>query len=738
MSRFRLRPVLPSERAVVYEWRNDPAVRRVMHIPHIVDQEVHKDWWQTAIADPERRMMILDDANVAAALIMFFDLKPRLSASWGFYAGASQKSGADLLAMWVTVEVAAVAYAFDHLWLEELFCETRETNSAVLLLHDRTGFVDSGQGKRGFIRKCFTRDRYEILRNGPTFAQLSDVVFEDDPGGVRIPGPAVQKPVREQMPVRRVGILGSANWDLVARDLGETYRNAVGHSLQVTAQAVGQYALELADSVSPLRCNPPDFLIFSERFEDLAGDGNSAEARFEAYVDCIRAARAAMPGRFFINDFVPVCPRVQSIAEALTNQDSASKLAQSFNRELQLLASMLPDTQLIPLADLVLETGRRNSDPGKYWFLGRMPFGQALVDRWTSCVAGMIAAGEGRTVRVLVCDLDDTLWSGSAGEGGISLNDEAFVTVQRCLKTFAARGVLLAICSKNEEGVALETLRHPDMVLLEADFFALRINWLPKPENIRSIAMEIGVAENSVMVLDNDPLERAEIRQALPNVITPELPWDVADWPRFLVNHPLLTQVEVFPEDVGRLNAYRIQRMIGGEQSRESVLKNLGLAVEWTPVNRATLARAVQLGAKTNQFNTSSIRYSHADLECLRVMGGQAWTVRLCDRFGGDELIGLTVMKFDPARQAAVIETILLSCRVLGRGLETATLAFLNETAAHAGCRWLEGVIVETERNHPCRDLFRNHNFEQVMGGLFVRDITSSGPIERPAWLTYL
>jgi predicted enzyme involved in methoxymalonyl-ACP biosynthesis len=95
-------------------------------------------------------------------------------------------------------------------------------------------------------------------------------------------------------------------------------------------------------------------------------------------------------------------------------------------------------------------------------------------------------------------------------------------------------------------------------------------------------------------------------------------------------------------------------------------------------------------------------------------------------------------MKFDPARQAAVIETILLSCRVLGRGLETATLAFLNETAAHAGCRWLEGVIVETERNHPCRDLFRNHNFEQVMGGLFVRDITSSGPIERPAWLTYL
>jgi FkbH-like protein len=340
-------------------------------------------------------------------------------------------------------------------------------------------------------------------------------------------------------------------------------------------------------------------------------------------------------------------------------------------------------------------------------------------------------------VRVLVCDLDDTLWSGSAGEGGIGL-DEAFLAVQRCLKAFAERGTLLAISSKNEEAVALEGLRRPDMILREADFSVLRINWQPKSENIRSIAAEIGVAENSLMVLDNDPLERAEIRHALPDAITPELPWDVADWPRFLVNHPLLTQLDVLPEDAGRRNAYRMKRMIGEEPNRESVLRSLGLAVEWKPVNRDSLPRAVQLAAKTNQFNTSSIRYSQADLERLRATGGQAWTVRLCDRFGGDELAGLAVMKFDPARQAAVIETILLSCRVLGRGLETATLAFLNEAAAQAACQWLEGTIVETQRNQPCRDLYRNHDFDQVADGLFVRGIAGSTPIERPAWLTYL
>src|ERR1019366_6017437 len=150
--------------------------------------------------------------------------------------------------------------------------------------------------------------------------------------------------------------------------------------------------------------------------------------------------------------------------------------------------------------------------------------------------------------------------------------------VQRCLKTFAERGTLLAIWSKNEEAAAFEALRRPDMILREADFSALRINWQPKSENIRSIAAEIGVAENSLMVLDNDPLERAEIRHALPDAITPELPWDVADWPRFLVNHPLLTQLDVLPEDAGRRNAYRIRKMV--EQAvprptRESVLRSL-------------------------------------------------------------------------------------------------------------------------------------------------------------------
>ncbi len=180
MNRFRLRPVLPSEQALVFGWRNDPAVRRVMPNTNPWDPELHKNWWPTALADPDRRMMMLDDTQVPVSLIVFFDLKPGQSANWGFY-GDTSRTRAYRLAMLVTIELAALGYAFDHLHLEHLFCEALETHRVVLLLHDRAGFVNDGQGQPGFIRKCLTRARYESLRKSPDFAPLADIHFEDDP-----------------------------------------------------------------------------------------------------------------------------------------------------------------------------------------------------------------------------------------------------------------------------------------------------------------------------------------------------------------------------------------------------------------------------------------------------------------------------------------------------------------------------------------------------------------------------
>ena len=269
MTRYRLRPVQPSERSTIYEWRNEPAVRRVMSNPGIVDQEVHKDWWQTATADPGRRMLMLEDGGVPTALILFFELKPGVSAKWGFYTAPAIDSGAKAMAAWVTVEVVAIAYAFDHLRLQSLYCETLETNSAVLLLHERIGFEDTGQILAGFVSKVFTRESYELRRAGPLFGQLGDVAIETDLRDVHVAQAGAQ--AASAGDPKRAAILGSANWELAARDLAATYRNAVGCPLEVTTPPFAQYALDLADAGSALRRNPPDILIFAERFEDLAG-----------------------------------------------------------------------------------------------------------------------------------------------------------------------------------------------------------------------------------------------------------------------------------------------------------------------------------------------------------------------------------------------------------------------------------------------------------------------------------
>jgi UDP-4-amino-4,6-dideoxy-N-acetyl-beta-L-altrosamine N-acetyltransferase len=181
MSRYRLRPVHPFERAVIYEWRNHPRVRRVMPNTNIIDEEVHKDWWPGAMGDPARRMLMLDVGDVPTALIVFFEVKPGASAKWGFYAAPGRDSVANALAMWMTAEVAAIAYAFDYLRLETLYCETLESNWGVLLLHDRIGFKDTGQILAGFVQKSFSRSGYKLCPEDPLFAQLSEVAIEADP-----------------------------------------------------------------------------------------------------------------------------------------------------------------------------------------------------------------------------------------------------------------------------------------------------------------------------------------------------------------------------------------------------------------------------------------------------------------------------------------------------------------------------------------------------------------------------
>jgi FkbH-like protein len=295
------------------------------------------------------------------------------------------------------------------------------------------------------------------------------------------------------------------------------------------------------------------------------------------------------------------------------------------------------------------------------------------------------------------------------------------------------------VSSKNTEHVALEALRrHPEMVLRDTDLVSWRINWQPKSFNIREIANELSLGLGSLMFIDDNPVERAEVRRNCPAVIVPEMPDDVAEWPTFLLNHPALTTIALSAEDLGRSKSYEIRRhIVAAEQnasSRDAFLQDLGMTLEVLPAGTDSMQRVSQLITKTNQFNTTTKRYSASEIAAKTSSGGDVLTLRLKDKFGSDEVIGVVVVDYDSSSGAAQIDNFVMSCRVLGRGVEAGALALISERALRRGCGRIEGKIVPTERNEPCRGLFSDNGFADQGDSRFVR-LLNEGPLSRPAWL---
>ncbi|MGE0700261.1 MAG: HAD-IIIC family phosphatase [Hyphomicrobiaceae bacterium] len=752
-----LKPASDELRDAVLSWRNSPAVRRTMITQDVIPPDAHARWWERVKEDRTKRVLVLLAEQQPVGIINFFDVTAT-SAWWGFYPaeGAAGEGGAGGLQAWLALEQAALIYAFDVLGIDELLCETRHDNTGVLVLHDRLGFETLPREPypnavaHNLIVKRMTRPGYQQARNQDELPLSQQLTVERH----RFDQPAAE-PSAQREPAVRLAVIGSANWDIAARELAASYEAWTGHSIDVYTPPFGQGTMQLLDPVSALRGTARDFWIFAERLEDLCGPfdvpGTTDEAvvreRFERHVASIRRARGELKGTFLVHDMWPVRPRPQTVEEMANGSDAAARLCNALNGELAQLCSELPDTQLVPISSLIREVGARNADPGKYWLLGRVAYGKPLVESWSALVAGIVLAKRGQTARVLVLDLDNTLWGGVIGDdgmAGIEISSDypgnEFKAMQHAVLSLKARGIPLTVSSKNTEHVALEAIRkHPEMVLRDTDLVAWRINWQPKSLNIREIASELSLGLGSLMFIDDNPVERAEVRRNCPGLIVPEMPEDVALWPAFLLSHPALTAVSLSAEDLGRAKSYEIRRQIvAAEQqapSREAFLKELGMTLEVMPAASSAMQRVSQLVAKTNQFNTTTKRYSAADIAAKMAGGGDVLTLRLKDKFGSDEVIGVVLVDYDTAGRTAQIDNFVMSCRVLGRGVEAGAMAVVSERALRRGCDRLAGRIVPTERNEPCRSLYSDNGFAD-RGDLAYERALQGGSLSRPEWLT--
>jgi FkbH-like protein len=342
-------------------------------------------------------------------------------------------------------------------------------------------------------------------------------------------------------------------------------------------------------------------------------------------------------------------------------------------------------------------------------------------------VGRLLAALRGRSYKALVLDLDNTLWGGVIGDDGLegivlgqgNAVGESYVAFQQYARALAARGIVLAVCSKNDEANALSPFEeHPEMVLRRKDIAAFVANWHDKAANLRAIAEQLDLGLDALVFVDDNPFERNLVRAELPMVAVPEMPEDPADYIDTVAAAGYFETVEITDEDLRRGEQY--QAKAAREQARDSAtdmpsyLRSLDMSLEWRPFDRVGLARITQLINKTNQFNLTTRRYTEAEV-VKKMEDPRALTLqlRLIDRFGDNGIISLLIGELAPDG-TLTMDTWLMSCRVLGRQVEEATLNLLAAEAAKMGAKAIEGIYLPTKKNGMVREHYGKLGFEKL------------------------
>ncbi len=358
--------------------------------------------------------------------------------------------------------------------------------------------------------------------------------------------------------------------------------------------------------------------------------------------------------------------------------------------------------------------------------------------------ASLLRAVSGLTSKCAVVDLDGTLWGGTIGEdgvGGIRLGGsgegEAFLEFQRYLLGLRARGIPLAVCSRNNHEDAVEPFRsHPEMLIRLDDVAVFLANWEPKPDNLRKIAKDLNLGLESLVFIDDHPVERARVRAELPSVAVPEMPADPALYATALHRTLLFESLSLTGEDRGRADEYRAnaqrQALQATSAGVDDFLESLAMRIELRPFDQTNLPRIVQLINKTNQFNLTTRRTS--DSAVKRMMDdSEIYTqfMRLRDKFGDSGITGVLVAVKEG--NSYRIDQWLLSCRVLGRRIEEVMLTGLFRHAAAAGLSEIVGEYIPTAKNAQVADIYPKFGFEPIGGGRF-RISLQKAELAFPGW----
>jgi len=530
---------------------------------------------------------------------------------------------------------------------------------------------------------------------------------------------------RASLPTVRIAIIGSAT----TSHLPPAIRVAAlrrGFIADVYEGDYGMYMQELASEGSTLHAFRPNALLISLDAHHLADTpGASVESALSLIEQCWALAQKNLQCTVLQQTILPLFPpclgnneqRLSSSPAAIVDQVNAGirKRADAAGVHLVALDNFFRPQGLSAWYDPAL------------WYKSKHEVHPGASIVYGDQVARILAALRGLSSKCLVLDLDNTLWGGVIGDDGLegivlgqgSAVGEAYLGFQRYCEALSSRGVILAVCSKNNEGNArLPFQKHPEMVLRESHISCFAANWEDKATNLRRIAATLNIGIKSLVFADDNPAERALIRKELPQVQVPELPEDPALYAETIASAGYFEGLATTAEDQERTSQYLANseraRMLEKVTDVESYLQSLAMQLTIEPFSDMGIARITQLINKTNQFNLTTRRYVEPEVRGLmRSLDVIAFGARLSDRFGDNGMISVVIAKQDE-RQQAHIDTWLMSCRVLGRRVEEACLDALVDACQSRGVNQLIGVYKPTEKNAMVCDLYTRLGFQEI------------------------
>lgn len=513
---------------------------------------------------------------------------------------------------------------------------------------------------------------------------------------------------------------------------------ADGFVPRVTVGPYNQLFQSLADPGGPVLaagvdvvwiwCNLLDLLPLE--FQKDAGALSTAagleavDRAIDALVAQLASARRRSRALFLVNEFVPTRRSPLGIASGAA-APGFEGVHRHANLRLEQALRGLDAARVFPLGRSMLQLGLERALDPRLALIADSPYTSDLHFRASAALRPYVRALKGATRKVLVLDADNTLWGGVVGEEGwegirigVDPVGTSYTRFQEAILELYRRGVILALNSKNNAADVEEVFeKRPEMVLKLEHFASTQINWRDKVANCRAIAEEINVGLDSLVFWDDNPAERLLVRESLPDVQVVEVSSDRASWADALRETTWFDALEITVEDAERGRMYaedRVRRQAEVTATdMDSFLRSLDLKVTASPGSDVNLARIVSLLSRTNQFNLTTRR--HPEARVREMANAPTWSV-LCysaaDRFGDYGIVGVTIMQHET--ETAVIDSLLLSCRAMGKGIEHVMLATLARQARAWGARRIVAAFLPTRKNAPARDYLPSLGFERV------------------------